>query len=56
MQLKKIQKKKILKEISKLEKTDFRNFDIGKLIKKIEVFKKEVYIYFNFLEVEKIKF
>lgn len=50
------QKKKILKEISKLEKTDFRNFDIGKLIKKIEVFKKEVYIYFNFLEVEKIKF
>lgn len=50
------QKKTILKKISKLEKDDFKNFDVGELIKKIEVFKKEVYIYFNFLDVGKIKF
>ena len=49
-------KKKILKKISKLNKEDFKHFDIGELIKKIEVFKKEIYIYFNFLEVGKIKF
>lgn len=50
------QKKNTLKKISKLEKNDLRNFDIGELIKKIEVFKTEIYIYFNFLDVGKIKF
>ncbi len=50
------QKKNILKKISKLEKDDFRNFDVKELIKRIEVLKKEVDIYFNFLEVGKIKF
>ena len=49
-------KKSILKKISKLEKEDFKNFDVGELIKKIEVFKREIYIYFNFMEVGKIKF
>ncbi len=49
-------KKSILKKISKLEKEDFKNFDVGELIKKIEVFKREIYIYFNFMDVGKIKF
>ncbi len=49
------QKKNLLKKISKLEKSDFRNFEVKELIKKIEVLKKEVYIYFNFSEVKKIK-
>lgn len=49
-------KKSILKKISKLDKEDFKHFDIGKLIKKIEVFKREIYIYFNFLDVGEIKF
>lgn len=50
------QKKNILKKLGKLEKSDFKNFDVGELIKRIEVFKKEIYIYFNFWDVGKIKF
>lgn len=50
------EKKNILKKISKIEKEDLKNFNMEELIKKIEVFKNEVYIYFNFLDVGKIKF
>lgn len=50
------QKKAILKKVWKLEKTDLENFNIREIIQKIEVFKKEITIHFNFQEVEKIKF
>lgn len=48
-------KKNILKKLGKLERNDFKNFDIRELINKIEVFKNEVYIYFNFADIKKIK-
>lgn len=50
------QKNTILKKICKLEKEDLRNFDMNKLIQRIEVFKKEIDVHFNFLEIGKIKF
>ncbi len=50
------QKKIILKKVSKLEKDDLKKFNMGELIKKIEVFEREIYIYFNFSDSEIIKF
>ncbi len=49
-------KKDILKKISKLEKDDLKKINMGELINKIEVLKSEVYIYFNFSDIEKINF
>lgn len=49
-------KKSILEKISKIERNDLQNFNMKELIKKIEIFKKEVHIFFNFLEVGKIEF
>ena len=50
------EKKSIFKKIEKIEKKDFQGINMNELIEKIEVFKKEVYIKFNFDEVGKLKF
>lgn len=44
------QKRTILKKISKLEKKDFNKVNLSDLISKIEIFKKDIYVYFNFSE------
>ena len=44
------QKRTILKKISKLEKKDFNKVNMSDLISKIEIFKKDIYVYFNFFE------
>lgn len=49
------QKKLILKKVELLEKNDFKNVDFGELINRIEIFKKEINILFNFAEVGKFK-
>ncbi len=45
-------KKSILKKIEKLEKKDFQNINMNELIEKIEVYKNEINVKFNFNEEE----
>ena len=49
------EKKSILKKIERLDKKDFKNVNFEELIEKIEVFKKEIQVNFNFAEVGKFK-
>lgn len=49
------EKKSILKKIERLDKRDFKNVNFEELIEKIEVFKKEIQVNFNFEEVGKFK-
>lgn len=49
------QKKQILKKLEKIEKKDFNNVNIKELINKIEIYKKEVIIHFNFPKTGKLK-
>lgn len=48
-------KRTILKKISKLEKEDFNKANTNELIRKIEVMKDNIYVYFNFSETGLIK-
>ena len=45
------QKKSVLKKIEKLEKKDFKDIKFEELIKRIEVFDKEISVKFNFLRI-----
>lgn len=49
------EKKSVLNKIAKLEKKDFKDINFGELIDRVEVFKKEVNIKFNFSEVGTFK-
>ena len=45
------QKKSVLKKIEKLEKKDFKDIKFEELIKRIEVFDKEISVKFNFSDI-----